>query len=311
MAIAAGRFAAMPDFPSYLCIAIFLLQCTKSVILRIKTTRRDALRRPCQWQVRNEREPVCPEAAARFRRETARPEPEGRFTPCLNVTTAHRRKPKAKAGRRCQRIRLRDAEIRNSQVRDAEVRMPTMEVPAAFREFAEKGVTQAKDNWEKMKGAAERRPTCSRTATPPPAKGCCRLRPQADRDRPRQHQRRFRLCGRAADREVAVRRWSEAFDRAICARSSRRMTAQTKELTALAQKVATETAEPIKESVTSASRRSPLKRHGIAAARQAPAILRSSPGAQPPGLFRVRKRSERRPNPSGSRMPLAKMAGGT
>ena len=30
------------------------------------------------------------------------------------------------------------------------------------------------------------------------------------------------------------------------------MTAQTKELTALAQKVATETAEPIKESVTSA-----------------------------------------------------------
>src|SRR6476469_559977 len=27
--------------------------------------------------------------------------------------------------------------------------MPKMEVPAAFREFAEKGVSQAKDNWEK------------------------------------------------------------------------------------------------------------------------------------------------------------------
>ncbi len=33
--------------------------------------------------------------------------------------------------------------------------MPKMEVPAAFREFAEKSVTQAKDNWEKMKAATE------------------------------------------------------------------------------------------------------------------------------------------------------------
>ena len=33
--------------------------------------------------------------------------------------------------------------------------MPKMEVPAAFREFAEKGVNQAKDNWEKMKAATE------------------------------------------------------------------------------------------------------------------------------------------------------------
>ena len=32
---------------------------------------------------------------------------------------------------------------------------PKMEVPAAFREFAEKGVSQAKDNWEKMKAATE------------------------------------------------------------------------------------------------------------------------------------------------------------
>ena len=33
--------------------------------------------------------------------------------------------------------------------------MPKMEVPAAFREFAEKGVTQGKDNWEKMKAVTE------------------------------------------------------------------------------------------------------------------------------------------------------------
>src|SRR5437764_1274225 len=33
--------------------------------------------------------------------------------------------------------------------------MPKMEVPAAFREFAEKGVSQAKEAYEKMKTAAE------------------------------------------------------------------------------------------------------------------------------------------------------------
>src|ERR1043165_1023445 len=33
--------------------------------------------------------------------------------------------------------------------------MPHMEVPAAFREFAEKSVSQVKDTYERMKSAAE------------------------------------------------------------------------------------------------------------------------------------------------------------
>src|SRR5687768_17115145 len=33
--------------------------------------------------------------------------------------------------------------------------VPNFEVPAAFREFAEKGVSQAKANWEKVKAATE------------------------------------------------------------------------------------------------------------------------------------------------------------
>src|SRR5689334_17035402 len=33
--------------------------------------------------------------------------------------------------------------------------MPKLEVPAAFREFAEKGASQAKETYEKMKAAAE------------------------------------------------------------------------------------------------------------------------------------------------------------
>src|SRR5579871_1416952 len=33
--------------------------------------------------------------------------------------------------------------------------MPKMEIPAAFREFAEKSVSQAKEGYERMKSAAE------------------------------------------------------------------------------------------------------------------------------------------------------------
>src|SRR3974390_2483117 len=33
--------------------------------------------------------------------------------------------------------------------------MPRMEVPAAFRDMAEKSISQAKDNYEKMKAVAE------------------------------------------------------------------------------------------------------------------------------------------------------------
>ena len=33
--------------------------------------------------------------------------------------------------------------------------IPTLEVPVAFREFAEKGLAQAKQNYEKMKTVAE------------------------------------------------------------------------------------------------------------------------------------------------------------
>lgn len=33
--------------------------------------------------------------------------------------------------------------------------MPSMEMPAAFRDLAEKGIAQAKENYEKAKGAAE------------------------------------------------------------------------------------------------------------------------------------------------------------
>ena len=45
--------------------------------------------------------------------------------------------------------------LRLPEVRDAELRDSAMEVPAAFREFAEKSVSQAKETYEKMKSVAE------------------------------------------------------------------------------------------------------------------------------------------------------------
>ena len=49
--------------------------------------------------------------------------------------------------------------------------MPKMEVPAAFREFAEKGVTQCKESWEKMKAVTEEATDLIETSYATAAKG--------------------------------------------------------------------------------------------------------------------------------------------
>ena len=60
--------------------------------------------------------------------------------------------------------------------------VPSFEVPPAFREFAEKGIAQAKENYEKMQdGGRSRRPTSWRTPTPR-LQGLCELWPEGDRD---------------------------------------------------------------------------------------------------------------------------------
>lgn len=128
--------------------------------------------------------------------------------------------------------------------------MPKMEVPAAFREFAEKGVSQAKDNWEKMKAATEEATDVMETSYSTATKGA------AD-------------YGQALI-DVTRTNVNSAFDffsEIVTAKSLSEMvelsttharkqfetaTAQAKELTALAQKVANETAEPLKAGMTSA-----------------------------------------------------------
>ena len=69
--------------------------------------------------------------------------------------------------------------------------MPNVEMPAAFRELAEKGIAQAKDNYEKIKSAAEQATDVLEDTYSKASKGASGLRPQADRDRARQQQRRL------------------------------------------------------------------------------------------------------------------------
>src|SRR6476620_3082976 len=50
--------------------------------------------------------------------------------------------------------------------------MPSMEMPAAFREFAEKGIAQAKENYEKVKSAAEQATDAIEDTYSTASKGC-------------------------------------------------------------------------------------------------------------------------------------------
>jgi len=128
--------------------------------------------------------------------------------------------------------------------------MPKMEVPAAFREFAEKGVSQAKENYEKMKAAAEEATDVLEDTYATATKGAA--------DYGRKVLEATRLNTNAAFDFYAglmnVKSYSDVIELSTthARKQFEAVTAQTKDLAALAQKVATETAEPIKDSVTKA-----------------------------------------------------------
>jgi phasin len=126
--------------------------------------------------------------------------------------------------------------------------MPKMEVPAAFREFTEKGVSQAKENYEKMKSAAEEANGLLEDSYATVSKGATEYG--------------FKVI------EAARTNTSAAFDLASELMNAKSfsdfvelsnaharkqfdiLTSQSKELATLVQKVATETAAPVRESVS-------------------------------------------------------------
>jgi phasin len=128
--------------------------------------------------------------------------------------------------------------------------IPKMEVPAAFREFAEKSVTQAKDNWEKMKAATEEATSVLEGTYSTAAKGAADYG-LALIDMARTN---TNAAFDFASEAVTAKSLSEIVEisTAHARKQFETLTAQTKELTAIAQKVATETAEPIKTGMNTA-----------------------------------------------------------
>jgi phasin len=126
--------------------------------------------------------------------------------------------------------------------------MSSMEVPAAFREFAEKGIAQAKDGYAKMKAAAEDTTGVMETTYATASKGATDYGQKVIEITKANTATAFDFISKL----MSVKSVSEAVELSSAhARSQYEVgTAQAKELTALAQKVATETAEPIKSAIS-------------------------------------------------------------
>lgn len=130
--------------------------------------------------------------------------------------------------------------------------IPKLEVPAAFRDFAEKSIGQARENYDRVKAAAEEATSVLEDAYATASKGmtdyglkvieATRYNTNASFD--------------FAVRLLGVRSLSEAVEitSAHARQQFEALSAQTKELAALAQKVTVDSAEPFRASVSKASK---------------------------------------------------------
>jgi phasin len=124
--------------------------------------------------------------------------------------------------------------------------IPKMEIPAAFREIAEKSVSQAKENYEKMKSAAEEATDVLEdtyaTATKCASDYCLKVIDAARAN--------TNAAFDFASQLMTVKSLSEMVElsTAHTRKQFEALTAQSKELASIAQKVAVESAEPVKES---------------------------------------------------------------
>jgi phasin len=128
--------------------------------------------------------------------------------------------------------------------------VPKMEIPAAFREMAEKSVSQAKEAYEKMRSATEEATDMIEDTYATASKGASDYGLKCIEN--------ARTNTNAAldffSGLMTVKSLSEAVEMstAHARKQFEALTAQSKDLAALAQKVATETAEPVKEGVSKA-----------------------------------------------------------
>ncbi len=128
--------------------------------------------------------------------------------------------------------------------------IPKVEMPAAFREFAERGVAQCKDTYEKMKAAAEEATDVLETTYSTATKGASDYGLKMIEAARANTNAAFDYCGDL----ITAKTLSEVIElsSAHARKQFEALTQQSKELGALAQKVATETAEPIKSGMNKA-----------------------------------------------------------
>lgn len=127
--------------------------------------------------------------------------------------------------------------------------VPNMEVPAAFREFAEKGIAQAKENYEKMKSAAEQATDVLEETYSAASKGYTDYGLKVIETARTNSNAAFDLFGEL----LTAKSYAEVVEKTTAYMRAQfdAVTGQAKELAEQAQKCATDTAEPIKEGISS------------------------------------------------------------
>lgn len=129
---------------------------------------------------------------------------------------------------------------------------PKLEVPAAFREFAERGVSQVRESYEKMKSAAEEATDLMEASYASASKGATdygrKLIEAARSNTNAAFDYATALMGAKSLAEVIELSTTHAR------KQFESLSAQSKDLTALAQQVATETSEPLKTGFNKAFR---------------------------------------------------------
>src|SRR4051812_33454239 len=131
--------------------------------------------------------------------------------------------------------------------------MPKFEIPAAFREFAEKGVAQSKDTYEKFKAVAEQNTQMLETVYSNATQGSTEYSLKMIEIARYNTNAAFTFV----EKLFGVKSPSELIE--VATAHSRMqfetLSAQGKELAGIAQKVATDTAEPIKSGVSKAMKK--------------------------------------------------------
>ena len=127
--------------------------------------------------------------------------------------------------------------------------IPSMEMPAAFRELAEKSLAQAKENYEKVKTAAEQATDVLEETYSTASKGCSDYGLKLIETARTNSNAAFDLLADVA----TAKSYAEVVEKTTAFMRSQfeTMTAQARELTEHAQKVATEASEPLKDSFAS------------------------------------------------------------